>query len=291
MPDARRRLRASVFVALATIIVVGFAPTASATTGPSASQARFMWALGKVESGGRYNARNSVTGAYGKYQILPSTWRAWARAYLGNANARMTPHNQELVASRKVAALWRVTHDWRVVAGAWLVGHPQRNPASWSAQTRRYIDRVMARLRGAPTKAGSGSSGGPVGSTSGGAAILVDDRAASIAYRGTWRSAGYGAYVGGGVHYATERGATATFSFSGRRITWLGPVGPTRGAAQVFIDGRFAKTVDLYAGSFHARTAAFSAGWGSTGRHTITIRVLGSPGHPLVAIDAFEVLP
>ena len=290
MPDAGRRLRAGLLVALATIVLVGIAPSISIARGPAASQAQFMWALGKVESGGRYNARNRLTGAYGKYQILPSTWRAWARAYLGNANALMTPRNQELVAGRKVAALWRVTHDWRVVASAWLVGHPQRDPATWSAQTRNYIARVMARLGATPAELGFGG-GAAMGSTHGATAVLVDDRAGSIVYRGTWRQAGYGGYVGGGVHYATARGATATFRFSARRITWFGPTGPTRGAAQVYVDGRFVRIVDLYAPSFRARTPIFTAAWSSTGSHTITIRALGSAGHPLVAIDSFSIIP
>src|SRR5687767_3022776 len=46
---------------------------------------RFMYALGQVESGGSYTARNSSTGAYGRYQIIPSSWRAWAREVLGSA--------------------------------------------------------------------------------------------------------------------------------------------------------------------------------------------------------------
>ena len=50
--------------------------------------AQFMTAIGRVESGGRYTARNARTGAYGKYQIIPSSWRGWARLYLHNANAR-----------------------------------------------------------------------------------------------------------------------------------------------------------------------------------------------------------
>ena len=66
------------------------------------------------ESGGDYAARNRLSGAYGKYQIMPSSWRAWADRYLGDPNAIPTPANQELVAegqgpiavqrSRKLAA-------------------------------------------------------------------------------------------------------------------------------------------------------------------------------------------
>ena len=48
---------------------------------------RFLYALGQVESGGKYNARNSYSGAYGKYQIMPSNWPGWAKQYIGNSTA------------------------------------------------------------------------------------------------------------------------------------------------------------------------------------------------------------
>ena len=61
-----------------------------------------MYAMGQVESGGNYTARNPTSGAYGKYQIMPSNWPAWARRYLGNPSARQTPANQEIVAAGKM---------------------------------------------------------------------------------------------------------------------------------------------------------------------------------------------
>lgn len=50
------------------------------------------------ESGGDYNAVNPDSGATGIIQFMPETWRAEAERYLGNADAEMTPANQELVA-------------------------------------------------------------------------------------------------------------------------------------------------------------------------------------------------
>ena len=67
-----------------------------------------MNAIGKVESGGDYTAQNASSGAYGKYQIMPSNWPAWARQYLGNAHAKPTPANQERVAAGKFRSLY----DW-----------------------------------------------------------------------------------------------------------------------------------------------------------------------------------
>ena len=66
-----------------------------------------MYAMGQVESGGNYYARNASSGAYGKYQIMPSNWPSWALRYLGNASAKPTPANQEIVAAGKFRSLYR----------------------------------------------------------------------------------------------------------------------------------------------------------------------------------------
>ena len=76
LPDVAGRRRA-VFVALSiAAIVLSVIPFAarSATAPPGIN--RFLYALGQVESGGNYTARNSSSGAYGKYQIMPSNWPA-----------------------------------------------------------------------------------------------------------------------------------------------------------------------------------------------------------------------
>ena len=104
--------------------------------------ARFMTAIGRVESGGRYTARNARTGAYGKYQIIPSSWRGWARLYLHNANARKTPANQEKVAAAKFRAAYRwLGGSWRRVAYNWLTGSSRKY--GWSRFATSYVNKVM----------------------------------------------------------------------------------------------------------------------------------------------------
>ena len=63
--------------------------------------ARFLYALGRAKSDGDYTARNESSGAYGKYQIMPASWRAWAGRYLGEPNAKPSPANQEIVATAR----------------------------------------------------------------------------------------------------------------------------------------------------------------------------------------------
>ena len=49
------------------------------------------------------------------------------------------------------------------------------------------------------------------------------------------------------------------------------------------------KTVNLRRGSFDARSVLFRKSWASSGEHTIRIEVVGTAGHPMVAIDEFVV--
>lgn len=117
----------------------------------------------------------------------------------------------------------------------------------------------------------------------------VGERSSAIAYAGAWASAGSSAYSGGTAAWSTSAGASATLTFTGNTVTWIGPVGPTRGRAQVLIDGKAVATVNLWRSGFVPQVALFQKSFGSVARHTLTIRVLSSPGHPYVAIDGFVV--
>ena len=62
----------------------------------------FMAKIGMQESGGNYDAVNADSGAKGKYQIMPDNWQPWAVEAGLDANAEMTPENQEIVARHKL---------------------------------------------------------------------------------------------------------------------------------------------------------------------------------------------
>jgi hypothetical protein len=281
----RGRLKAVVVAIFATTILVGIIGPATTLASDPSGLPRFMRAVGHIESGGNYSARNLMSGAYGKYQILPSSWAAWARQYLGDVGAPATPANQEKVAHDKMSGLFRWLGTWRRVAYWWLTGSDRTT--GWSDSATRYVTRIMAyyyAVGGALT---------PVrdkGSTSAKAAAKhFSERSSSIDYNGSWRSASFGRYAGGAVTYASKAGATASFSFTGRRIVWYGPVGPTRGKARVLVDGKLVKTVNLQRGSFSSRKAIFTTHWSSAGRHTLRIEVVATPGRKLVAIDELVV--
>jgi hypothetical protein len=117
---------------------------------------------------------------------------------------------------------------------------------------------------------------------------VYGEHSGSITYRGSWGTAG-GPYQGGTVAYSTSAGSSATFTFTGSSVSWIGPLGPTRGVALVSIDGRAVATVTLWRSNFVAQAVLFHRAFRATGRHTVTVRVVQSPGHPFVAIDGFVI--
>ena len=252
---------------------IGAAPTAAAD--PPGLE-RFMAAVARVESGGNYRAVNKASGAYGRYQIMPSNWRAWARRYLGNANARPTAANQERVAKGKMRSLYHWLGSWRRVSYWWLTGSSRTS--AWSRAATNYVTRVMAHFGGPDARVEAKT---PL--------HRYSERSATIHYSGTWKSARHSGYAGKAVRYATGDGATASITFTGSRIAWKGPVGPTRGKARVRIDGEVVETVNLKRSGFEASTTIYSISWTTPGRHTLAIEVIVTPGHKPVAIDELVV--
>ncbi len=281
MHVSRTRLRTVAVAAMATLILLSAVGPQVARAATPPGLGRFMNAIGHVESGGRYTARNATSGAYGKYQIMPANWPSWARTYLGDSRAPQTPVNQERVARGKFTSLYRGLGSWRRVAYWWLTGSSRAS--GWSGYAVSYVNRVMGRYRVASPRIPTGSGAVTRLMT------LFSERSAKVTYTGRWRSARHGLYAGDRVRYASSAGATATFSFTGRKVVWYGPLGPTRGKARIAIDGKVVRTVDLYRRSFDARAAIFSRTWSKRGAHTITITVVGSGAHPMVAIDGFAV--
>jgi len=286
LPDVRGRRRAVAVALGAVAFIVSTVPVDRALAAAPFGLEPFLYALGQVESGGSYTARNEITGAYGKYQILPSNWPGWARLYVGSSTAPQTPTNQEKVAHGKVTALYAWLDSWPVVAHWWLTGSSERNSAYWSSYSKTYVQKVIDLM-----KRVSGGVAGIVSTSSTKTSptswidrsdVRIGDASTTIRYAGGWRTASYASYTGRRVTYATRAGTSASFSFTGNGIAWYGPVGPTRGKARVYIDGKAVATVDLHRDAFSARKLLFARPL-SSARHTLKIVVLTS-GKP-VAID------
>ena len=270
------RQQAVVVASLAAALLIGALGAAPTLASDPPGVERFMSAVARVESGGNHKAINKTSGAYGRYQIMPDNWRAWARRYLGNANAKPTLANQERVARAKMVSLYKWLGSWRRVSYWWLTGSSRTS--AWSRAATSYVARVMAYF-GGPDR----------GEIARATSHRYSERSATIDYAGTWKPARHSGYAGGSVRYATGDGATAKITFTGSRIAWYGPVGPTRGKARIRIDGRAVKVVSLKRPAFQARAVLYSASWKTSGPHTLEIEVVATPGHAPVALDELVV--
>ena len=88
------------------------------------------------------------------------------------------------------------------------------------------------------------------------------------------------------ISYSTQKGARVRLDFSGRSVSWIASRGPTRGRANVYVDGRRVATVDLYAAKVRHRQVVFRRSWPNPGAHRVEIEVLGTAGRPRVDVDA-----
>jgi hypothetical protein len=183
------------------------------------------------------------------------------------------------VARHKVASLYHWLDSWSAVAHWWLTGSSVRNSHLWSSFSRTYVARVIRIMGGGSASSGSSGSHGWIDSRD----QRLGETSAAIHYGGSWGTARYAKYSNHRVKYATRAGASATMTFTGTGIAWVGPVGPTRGSARVYIDGRLAGTVQLRRSGFHARQVLFQRHFATKGQHTIRI-VVARNGRP-VAID------
>jgi hypothetical protein len=120
-------------------------------------------------------------------------------------------------------------------------------------------------------------------------ASALADSSSALHWSGRWSMASHSSYLGHRVHTTASRSSTVTMTFSGSSVAWAGPVGPTRGKARVYIDGRLITTVDLYRSAFSARRIVFARNVGE-GTHTLKIQTLGTSGRPTVAVDELYII-
>jgi hypothetical protein len=116
------------------------------------------------------------------------------------------------------------------------------------------------------------------------------DGGSAVRYRGSWHVTGSSRLIGGHAHWSTAAGARATFRFTGSQVAWVAAVGPRRGKARVYVDGRYAATVNLHATTTRTRRVVFTRSWTSSGEHSVRVEVVGTPRHPRVDVDGFVTI-
>jgi len=158
------------------------------------------------------------------------------------------------------------------------------SPAALSADTAvPFGGTLRPRARATDTKGNTSAwlEGGLV------RAKVYQQTSTTIRWSGTWHSATTSSASGGSTRYATTRGASATFSFTGTSVAWVSTKGPTRGAAAIYVDGAYVKTISMYASSGHSRAIVYAKSWSTSGTHTLRVVVSGTAGHARVDVDAF----
>jgi subtilisin family serine protease len=110
-----------------------------------------------------------------------------------------------------------------------------------------------------------------------------------VSYSGTWATFATTAAWGGKLRYSKTKGSAATIRFSGRGIGWVSTKSPNRGKANVYLDGTFLATVDLWSSTSKYRQVVFAREV-ADGNHTLKIVVVGTSGRPEVNIDGFVAL-
>lgn len=164
---------------------------------------------------------------------------------------------------------------------------------------KRYTALLFAGLLVSCGGGGDGSSTGVSGSGGGGgvAGVRVEQNDPAVTLSGAWTpSDSNWGWSGGSAMQSTSAGATATVSFSGTSIRWLGSRGRAMGIATVSVDGGPAKQVDLFARpSDEAHSDIIVINDLSDGPHTLTITVTGQANSQAqgnaVVVDAFDIQP
>ena len=99
------------------------------------------------------------------------------------------------------------------------------------------------------------------------------------------------AYASSGtLTYATRAGSWARGTFVAREVAIVMPVGPTRGSAQVWVDGVHLATISTYASRGASRRLVWTGRWATAKSRTIEVRVVGTAGRPRVDFDTFVAL-
>ena len=133
----------------------------------------------------------------------------------------------------------------------------------------------------------AGNVGAWAGGTTAFSASLTQESDPALVYAGTWASEASATASGGATRWTNDPSASVAFTFTGRAVAWVAPVGAAGGTADVEVDGVNAGTVNLNASTPGARRIVYAKAWSTTGQHTITITNAGTSTR--MDVDAFLV--
>ena len=125
----------------------------------------------------------------------------------------------------------------------------------------------------------------------------VEENNPAVTFSSGWtRSDVTWGWSGGSAMQSATPGATASITFNGTSIRWIGARGRGMGMASVSVDGVFKQMVNLFAHpTDEVHTNAVTINDLSPGQHTLTITVGSTPDSQatgnVVVVDAFDIQP
>ena len=120
---------------------------------------------------------------------------------------------------------------------------------------------------------------------------LYQETSTRLKYSSGWKSSKSSTASGGKSKYATRKGASATFTFTGRAYALVAAKSSGRGKFRLYVDGVFRSTIDLHRSKGLARVLVATGSWATSGPHSVKLVVAGTKGHARVDVDAFAILP
>ncbi|WP_097924908.1 peptidoglycan recognition protein [Streptomyces sp. wa1063] len=121
-----------------------------------------------------------------------------------------------------------------------------------------------------------------------GTPVILQESAAKKG--GKWTTKSSGSYLGGRSYSSSTKGASLTWTFTGRSAAWVVSRAATSGQAYVYVDGKKAATVDLKSSATKYRQAIWTKSWSSSAKHTVKIVVVGTKGRPALTTDGLVYL-
>jgi len=127
--------------------------------------------------------------------------------------------------------------------------------------------------------------------------MRVEESDAAVTLSGAWTKADSKlGWSGGNAVQASSAGATATITFNGTAIRWIGSRGRGMGIASLSVDGGPAREVNLFARpTDEAHASVFTINDLAPGTHTLKLTVTGNKDGQAegsaVVLDAFDIQP
>lgn len=121
--------------------------------------------------------------------------------------------------------------------------------------------------------------------------LNYSEASTAIRYSTGWSLLKVAGANGGAMMSSSTARATATFSFTGRAVAWIGTLASNRGVAYFYVDGAYFGSRDLQRTSTLNAQVLFSVWWPTSGAHTVQVYVSGTPmTRPAVDVDSFVAL-